>query len=300
MGRGPFFGVVERLVELAFFLFVVWVASRTAPVVWTSQVQLPTNQASLAGLWLGLYIGIGYLLVSFFWADEPMARANLGSDVALQWCFTPTQVRRRLQRWRKMLEREWAGADGGATEPAEIETVQNGPAARTMRQLVRESLWRDMAGLIPLYFVILTFGLWYAADQLSWNWLSIVVFGIPLYIGLPLLAAIADYLEDICHLRYLSLHQVGNMPSKVMPFLACMMTLLKLLAFIPASLLVLAALLYGSYECAIHPTTTGWRGVAVISVSVLSAAVMAAIGIAAIYRRWPAPAKEEDKGDRSE
>ena len=70
-----------------------------------------------------------------------------------------------------------------------------------MRAIVRETLYRDIIGFIPVYSLVFAFGLWFGAWQLGWTWLQ------SLWLIVPLTAATADYSEDICHLRYLRLHQ---------------------------------------------------------------------------------------------
>ena len=40
-----------------------------------------------------------------------------------------------------------------------------------MRAIVRETLYRDIIGFIPVYSLVFAFGLWFGAFQLGWTWL---------------------------------------------------------------------------------------------------------------------------------
>ena len=94
-----------------------------------------------------------YFVNALTWAGEPMARARLGSIVPLQMCFTPRQIESCLERWCTMLR-------------------GHGAAACAMSAVVREALYRDIIGFIPVYSGVFMFGLWYGYSQLQWSWLS--------------------------------------------------------------------------------------------------------------------------------
>ena len=87
-----------------------------------------------------------------------------------------------------------------------------------MRAVVRETLYRDIIGFIPVYFVVFTFGLWFGARMLEWEWLQ------SLWLAVPLIAAAADYGEDFCHLRCLRLHEHDQPPSLALTWLGATMT----------------------------------------------------------------------------
>ena len=60
---------------------------------------------------------------------------------------------------------------------------------------------------------MLGFELWFGAKQLHWQWLDYELFRLPLWFAVPLTAAVSDYIEDICHLRYLRLHARDKKPA---------------------------------------------------------------------------------------
>ena len=94
-----------------------------------------------------------------------------------------------------------------------------------MRAIVRETLYRDIIGFIPVYSLVFAFGLWFGAFQLGWAWLQ------NLWLAVPLTAAIADYVEDICHLRCLRRHERDKRPTLFLTWFCAAMTSVKLVAF---------------------------------------------------------------------
>ena len=145
----------------------------------------PAELSRFAGLLVLLQLALIYFVNALTWAGEPMFRARLGSIVPLQLCFTPARIKCCLDRWCTML-RGHAGT------------------SCTMSAVVREALFRDIIGFIPVYSAVFTFGLWFGVSQLGWAWLETV------WWALPLTALVADYGEDLCHLSCLRLHQKGT------------------------------------------------------------------------------------------
>jgi uncharacterized protein (DUF2235 family) len=203
------------------------------------------SQLSIAGLLLALQLSLVYALRAMAWTGEPMAKANLGSEVGLQLCWTPNQVAERLERWRAMLVCSWNPEDDDAT---------NGPAARRMRALLGESLYRDIFGFIPVYTVALLFGLWFG-HRYVWPETG----GMPASFWwlLPAVSAVTDYCEDACHLRYRSLHADGRKPSAMLTLFSFSMTSIKLAAFTAAACLTVTAVLVGTWN--LDGQESGWR-----------------------------------------
>lgn len=261
-------------------IFTGWLLGRIlAPMLGhgpPANASRPTEEAEFAGLLLVLQIGLAVFLNTFDWVGEPMSRVNLGSIVQLQRRFTPTGVTRCLENWRSMLACEWGKEDQDAVK---------GPAAETMRETVREALWRDVFGYIPGYWMILTFALWFAGTKLNCRWLDEHYIGLPLWVWMPLLAAIADYCEDFCHLRYLTLHSRGQAPSAALPLFSVTMTMMKFAMLLASGLLTLAALAAGICDVALLGEKTGWRGTLSLLISALSALLLITILIGAIAYR---------------
>jgi uncharacterized protein (DUF2235 family)/predicted membrane protein len=221
----------------------------------------PAPAARSAGLLLLLQVGLLYLAIAFRWVGEPMGTANLGSIVPLQRSRTPAAVIGVLESWRQLLVNHWSGVDDSVT----------GPAGRSIRETVRRALWRDIFGLIPVYSIVLTFGMWYATNVFGLPSLKDSVAGIGqqggwreflmlAIVSLPILAAIANYIQDTCHLRYLVSYEQQRRIPAWMTALSFVASTIKDAAFVVAVGLSVIALFLGSYELARLGDLTGWRG----------------------------------------
>jgi hypothetical protein len=189
-----------------------------------------------------------------------MARARLGSIVPLQMCFTPVQIKRCLDRWCTMLRGHAA-------------------ARCAMAAVVREALYRDIIGFIPVYTGVFTFGLWFGYSQLGWSWLQTA------WWLLPLTAAVADYGEDLCHLRCLRLHQKGKTPSFPLALVGSVMTWVKLFSFIAEGVLTLAIVTAATLRVYEAPFAFGWRAVIVVAISIVAGLILGGLTVGSIVYR---------------
>ena len=146
-----------------------------------------------------------------------------------------------------------------------------------MATILREALWRDIWGLIPVYTIVFGFGLWYGAYQLHWQWLDYRLWRLPIWFVLPLAAAVSDYVEDICHLRFLKLHANGKTPPAPLVALSFLMTHVKFVAFGAELVLTLSIIAAASYRLGAGPTDIGWRGLLALAIS--GATVVVVVGI---------------------
>ncbi|HXK11068.1 MAG TPA: DUF2235 domain-containing protein [Vicinamibacteria bacterium] len=224
----------------------------------------PFHGPSLPGQLLLLELALVCLWRAFRWTAEPMANANLGRASALQWRFTPAMVRACLESWRRRLENRWLDED-----------PIDGPAARRMRELLRESLWRDLLGFVPVSSLVLLFGLWFASalggrfpafdlvirpgGGLAWWWL------------VPPLAG-AACLEAASHLRFCTLHAKGRLPSAPLALLSFSMSLLKGIFLLLAGGVTVAAVLAGAWE--LHDALGGWSARAAVLIAASPFAVL--------------------------
>ena len=139
-------------------VYEVWRIAAPALGVVASAASPMAPYARFAGLLLLLQLSLIYFVNALTWAGEPMVRARLGSIVPLQLCFTPGQVKTCLGGWCTMLR-------GHAS------------ASCVMSAVVREAIFRDIIGFIPVYTGVFAFGLWFGASQLGWAWLRHGVVG---------------------------------------------------------------------------------------------------------------------------
>ncbi len=260
------------LLGLALVVSLVWLLAMVlAPLVGKpaadADVSAPAH-AAFAGMLLSLQLGFIYFANAFKWVGEPLVRINLGSIRLLQCCATPQGVSKCLESWRARLACQWGDADKNTVD---------GPAARAMREAVREALWRDILGFIPVYTMLGVAGLWFAATALHCAWLEASTLGMPRWLLIPLMAAAADYLEDVCHLHYLALHKKGEAPGAPLTLFAYGMSLAKLLVFAVAIGLTGIALCYGVWHMTHFASQTGWRGAIVLLLSVIGGLVLLAV-----------------------
>ena len=241
-------------------VYGVWRIAAPALGVVASAPAAPAELSRFAGLLVLLQLALIYFVNALTWAGEPMFRARLGSIVPLQFCVTPAQITRCLDRWCKML-RGHAGA------------------ACTMSAVVREALYRDIIGFIPVYSAVFTFGLWFGFSQLGWAWLETV------WWALPLTALAADYGEDLCHLTCLRLHQKGKRPSHPLAALGAVMTAVKLSAFIAEGILTLAIVAVATLRIFGAPDAYGWRGVVAIGISVIAGLIVGGLTVGSLLYR---------------
>lgn len=280
---------------------VGWFASRLFPEAALAPPPMgsPSIGSSLAGQLLLLQFALAYLWRALVWVGEPLNKANLGSIVPLQVCPTQAAVAACLERWRQRLDNKWLGED-----------PVTGPAAVRTRELVRESLWRDIIGFIPVYTSVFVFGLWFADNRLGgalvrlgpltfspFAWLDESPMVLPWWCLIPVIALTADYLEDACHLRFCKLHEQGQLrpaspgPQRLLVPFSWLMSRLKDLAVLAAGVLTIAAVLEGTWLA--RNLVAHWRAkIAVLLTAVallfaLSAAV--ASGVAWARRRRSQP-----------
>jgi hypothetical protein len=233
-----------------------------------------------------LQLSLIYFWRAFLWLAEPMAEAHLDSVTKLQRCLTPKQVAACLNRWRNLLICCWQEDD-----------PVTGPAARRMREIVRAALWRDIVGFIPVYTGFLMFGLRFGAYHTNLpvlQFLKLPGSGFELWWLIPVATAVADYVEDACHLRYLSLDERGAHPSLLLTLFSSIMTAIKAVGFFGALLCTLIAIVAGTFEAAAD--LTDWRAkfAILMSTALLIPALLFVVGL--LMQLASRPAKTQSGG----
>ena len=268
--------VIGPVISTAVILLATVVASEVwrlvGPVLeipWSAG-GVPTMEQRFAGLLLLLQLGLIYFANALTWAGRPMKKAYLGSIVRLQIRISPQRVKECLDRWCSMLS-----------------GLRSHKAGCRMRAVVRETLYRDIIGFIPVYSLVFAFGLWFGAWQLEWAWLQ------GIWLIVPLTAATADYIEDICHLRHLKLHERNEAPSLLMTWLGAAMTLIKLIAFIGEGVLTFVIVIVATLQIHSTPAPYGWRGLLAVVVSTSTFALVAGLGVWSVLYRLSTKAKRE-------
>jgi len=253
--------------------YEVWRFARPAFHIEVPLFSPAENGERFAGLLLLLQLALIYFVNALSWAGRPMTRAHLGSIVRLQVRTSPRQVTNCLDRWCSMLT---------GRRPHKSTDCR-------MRAIVRETLYRDIIGFIPVYSLVFAFGLWFGAFQLGWTWLR------NLWLTVPLTAATADYIEDICHLRFLRLHERDEHPSLLITWLCAAMTSIKLVAFIGEALLTIVIVMAATLNIHEAPELYGWRGLLALAVTTTTAMIVLVLGVWSVLYRWSKKA-QRDRG----
>ena len=240
----------------------------------TIPVSSPVGETErFAGLLLLLQLSLIYFANALSWAGRPMTRANLGSIVRLQLRTSPGRIKDCLDRWCTMLSGQ---------RPHKADACR-------MRAIVRETLYRDIIGFIPVYSLVFTFGLWFGASQLGWMWLQ------AFWLVVPLIALSADYIEDVCHLRFLRLHERNEYPSILLTWLGAAMTCIKVAAFSIEAALTFVIVIAATLRIHEAPQLYGWRGLLALMVSLTAGTIVVGLGIwSVIYRVTTKATRDHD------
>jgi hypothetical protein len=207
-----------------------------------------SKEVRLQGLLLFLQIALLFLAKGFLWVGEPMRRVRLGSITGLQKALTPKQVVKILTEWRDRLICKWEG------DKAE----EN--AAERMQASVREALHRDMIGFIPLYTIVFSLGLWMVGFVFEWDWLETNVAGCPVWVWIIVITALADYVEDWFHFRFLN-HFAADKPiSSVEVAVSFCFVAIKVVGVLASCLATVVVCLSLSWQVVTAHSTLDWRG----------------------------------------
>jgi len=209
--------------------------------------------SSRAAMLLLLEFGLFYFARAFPWVLEPMNKSNLGSIRLLQDCATSQSVKNCFDKWRDSLQSK-----------SRPEDPVKGPAAVRVRVLVREALWRDIMGFIPVYTLVVGFGMWFASHKLAPGLVLRDIQDVPVWYLPPLIALLADYAEDALQLSYVRSMERNDPPK--FAWLAFTMTQIKLVAFLGGLIVTLGAFFVGSREVIADGAKAGWSGAAALVV----------------------------------
>lgn len=203
------------------------------------------SDPTLAGHYLFLLISLAYLIKSWSWVGLPMNRANLGSMAPLMFKPSGAAVALVRERWQRLLLCSWA------------ENPEN-CARAAVRAAVREGLWRDIVGLVPVYNIVFLFALYFLARDLGVTFLEQPL---PLWWMIPLVTALADWIENSIHLSYLEGDEEFQPVGNFRVWIAWLATAIKF-AGIAAGALCSAWAVFWAGELILldREFAGGWRG----------------------------------------
>ena len=239
-----------------------WRSDRTSRIANDSQAYSSTDAVGLDLLPERVLVGRQADVARQPWID----RSFPASDIAAFVC------RSALDSWCSML------AVGN-------HTMQR--AAACARSFGRRCIETSLASF-PCTTLVFTFGLWFGAWQLEWMWLQ------SLWLAIPLIAAAADYGEDLCHLKCLRLHQQDESPSLGLTWLGSAMTWIKLAAFSTGVALTLAIVTAATLRVHNSPELFGWRGLLALAVSLTTFTIVVGLGVWSVLYRWSTKASRDN------
>lgn len=239
--------------------------------------------AAVAGPLLLLWLGLAYFVRSFTWVDEPIDDARLprwwklSAMLRLQFAARPMAL---LDHWRTLLQLSWRADD-----------ASHDYAGERLRRAVRESLWRDIVGFVPVYCLVLGFGAWLHSRWATPTWAPLVWLCAGGWPWVLATAAIADWIEDSLHLHYLRRQAASTSPGGAAILLGRFATIVKFAALAILAAQSLAALWLGTWLLLHAAPQVDWRGSLALGIAVV--AVVALVGlIAAAVRAWLRPAPQ--------
>ncbi len=201
-----------------------------------------------AGHFLFLMVSLAYLARSLFWVGEPMNRANLGTLLALMFKTSGKAVQQVLERWQELLVCRW---DENREECAES-------ARSAVRHAVSGGLWRDIVGLIPVYAIVIAYGLHFGGDFLGYR---ILMEPLPLWWLIPAATAVADWIESGIHLSYLGKSGEFPRPGFLKIWIAFLASLAKFAGLLGSGAALVIFLFEAGYRIVVGASFNGgWRG----------------------------------------
>jgi hypothetical protein len=115
------------------------------------------------------------------------------------------------------------------------------------------------------------------------------------WLVVPLIALSADYIEDICHLRFLRLHERNEYPSLLLTWLGAAMTCIKVAAFSIEAALTFVIVIAATLRIHEAPQLYGWRGLLALIVSLTAGTIVVGLGIwSVIYRVTTKATRDHD------
>lgn len=203
-----------------------------------------SNIEILSGKLLLIQFLLFVFLMCFQWVGNRMgkAKADLGSLVALQTAYSPARINKLLNDWSFKLNRKWL-AKPTETSPKGGKLIDTTPGWLSLKEILRETLWRDIIGFTPIYTIAFAIILWIGANVQEvtyWAWLGESSFfpGIPWWLAITGITIIVDLLESAIHLRHIKIYRKQKL-SALLTAVGFLATFIKFCGFIAGLLLSL-------------------------------------------------------------
>jgi hypothetical protein len=157
------------------------------------------------------------------------------------------------------------------------------------KEIVRESLWRDILGFIPVYTFIFGTILWLAStygQHENWTWLrDTKTIEIPIWIWIIFITAIADCFENTIHLRHVKNYLLGG-SSFFLVAIGTIFTIIKFIGFFSALILSVAIFVNLSYDVLIDEPG-GWRWFIAVFITLFNVFIPLRLLIKFVRNKFP-------------
>jgi hypothetical protein len=237
-----------------------------------------TEQAGLFLIVVFLLLILNYIII---WVGKPTRRARLDFAIlGLQSAYTPSKVKELFDVMRYNISQLWV-----ADTKEERKSIAWGNA----KEIVRESLWRDILGFIPVYTFIFGTILWLAStygQHENWTWLrDTKTIEIPIWIWIIFITAIADCFENTIHLRHVKNYLLGG-SSFFLVAIGTIFTIIKFIGFFSALILSVAIFVNLSYDVLIDEPG-GWRWFIAVFITLFNVFIPLRLLIKFVRNKFP-------------
>ena len=208
----------------------------------------------LAGKLILVQMLVLIFIATALWVGKPMGstRANIGSILHLQMSFTKTQINELFNSWLVKLSPTWIK-----------DIVERRQAAwQRLRELLRETLWRDNLGFLPVYCLTLG-GILFIGKELEFTYSFFgldgdnKLLGISSWIILVGITAVTDIVENTIHLQHVKNYPRGGSPNSLVLF-GVVFIVIKFICFVSLALISLAIFWLLTWEVA-SASHSGWK-----------------------------------------
>ena len=221
------------------------------------------NAENLAGQLIIIQLLLFLLYYTIIWVGKPIRKVRFeNSTTRLQFAF-PEKINSLFEDWKNSLIRNWIHKD-----------QREDLAWSRAKEVLRESLWRDIIGFVPIYTFVFGAIMWIGStygNHENWSWLShnavylpwsggreLLILPVQLWVFLIALAAIGDYIENFIHLGFIQKYPKGK-ASLLFSIIAFIATTIKFVGFILAFIFSMGIFINVSINLFSYIGEGGWR-----------------------------------------
>jgi hypothetical protein len=116
------------------------------------------------------------------------------------------------------------------------------------------------------------------------------------WFALPLTTLVADYTEDLVHLRCLRLHEKNQSPSSRLALFGAAMTFVKMLGFLAGGALTMIITAAATLRIYAAPEMYGWRGLIALAITTTGGIIVGGLSLWSFLYRFATKAVRSRSG----